>query len=261
MPITGPSTDAGFDTLGYYGFSDNQGVNAGIQAASDHLITTLNVDIQSSSEAGQNVKFAIYESTDDVTYNLLEEVIYSLDPLAAAPQAVPCAGTNQTVTGRYYRLAWYFETNPGGNTVTWHKDTTTVASGGGTGNVTGTYATPADPWGSFTADVDGTVFWNLEGDAVSAEDLEISFQINEGGSPIADQNFIVSVFEDAGGCLGGTPLLDQITVATVSGVMTINDQALVSVGNLVWVNLRKQSEADGNFPGVNYHATVYDANA
>ena len=87
-------------------------------------------------------------------------------------------------------------------------------------------------------------------------DVEISFELREEGIAVTNQNWAVTVFEDAAMT---TPVIATATIASVGGVITVNNDLLGAVANEVWVHTIKSSEVGADMAGIIFPETVYDA--
>ena len=107
------------------------------------------------------------------------------------------------------------------------------------------------------ADTDGTrPELIVEYTAAPTEDVEISSELRESGVAVSNQNWEVTVYEDAAMT---TPIIATATVASVSGVVTVNNDLLGAVANVVWVHVIKSAEVGTDMAGIIFPETVYDA--
>lgn len=252
--LVGRTDLASFTGAAYNGYTvGNANINP-LAAVATGSATTLRTGITGFG-ANTFVRCGIYEQVGGVgAITLIREI----DVLASSgtPTQITTISPPLTITaGNEYILlaAGNVTSTATGGEYQWSRDPSITA---GLTIVAMDYdAFPATLSGLISSG-DGEMYWYLDGDIASPTDLEISFELRESNVAVSNQNWEVTVFADGSMTI---PLIPTATISSVSGVVTVNDQDLGDVDDIVWVHVIKSSEASADMAGIIFPETVYDA--
>lgn len=256
MPTLGRTDIAAFTASAFSGFGDAGAALTTYTATEDFTATTLNVSI---SHFGDNTAVAvpIYEQVGGSgPFNVIATVDV---PSGAAPQQVTGLSIPIT-TGNVYRTAFYGNvTSIDGNETVYniHSDPLVVSPFGLASFDGGDYNSITSPMPGIAREGDGEYFWNLFGPAAPSENLGVQLTlVDTNDSPVPDADYLVWVEDTT-----GTTLVAQQTVTSVSGVITVDDQGLGSLSDVVYVAVRLSAETNPDMAAVMVPETVIDLDA
>lgn len=257
MPLLVGRTDTGaFTATAWSGFGDGNAATTTYTAAASGTADTLDVYIESFG-ANSRVDVAIYEQTAGAgDFNLVTTVQV---PSAAAPQQVTGLSIPITATNVYRTL--FIGDNTAldanaGNGFQIYSDPL-IVSPEGVGSFV-VEATPPATMNTVGREADGEYMWGLTGPlAGPTENLGVRVDVvDTSNNPVANADYLVWVEDTT-----GTTLVAQQTIASVSGTIEIDDQALGAIDDVVYVAIRLVAESDPDMAAVMVPATVFDLDA
>ena len=180
-------------------------------------------------------------------------------PSGSSPQSTTISPSLTITAGNEYHVVLWGDvaSAPGGTFYQTAIDPT-VVSPDGTAEVGVNFGTIPNPLPSLAYGADGFNFWNLDGTPASSENLGIreTFYTRGANTVVPDGNFEVTVLNP-----DLTNLIPTQTIASVTGVIEVDDRTLGSVGANVYMSIRSSGESDPDVAVTVVPSTVFDLDA
>ncbi|MFL0802574.1 MAG: hypothetical protein K6L81_02580 [Agarilytica sp.] len=257
MPnLVGPTDAAPYSAIGYYGFGGGNvnvtGFTAAASGSSDVLQTRI-------LDFGTNtlVHCIIYEQVGGAgPLSPIGEIDVLPGP---SPQNTPLSGVTITAGNVYYLAQWGdVSAVDGAAFVQWSSDSSVVAPDGTT-SLASAYSPAPDPLTVGAQDADGQMFWNIDGTLGGAGPnlgLRETFYQDGTGTPVTDKNYNVTVLDSSLNILIPTQV-----IASASGLIEVDSQALGLLNDVVWLAVRDASEGNPDIAAMLVPVTVIDLDA